>query len=163
MLYVSDSLIAIAKSKKRAQIDMWHVHFRLNVSLHYLSHLSWQVYWHPKYHVAESSIFSSTFLYPPNFNIKNILSLLTWCETVDQELKWNSTKSFHPLWGCPEVTLGPPSSDSAFTYPSPRCLAAATTSKPKYREALRNEWASLCPKFRMPLTKNWKKQFLALP
>ena len=70
--------------------------------------LSWQVYWYPKYRGAESSIFFSSFLYPPNFNIKNILSLLTWCETVDQNLKWNSTKSFQPLWGCPEVTLARP-------------------------------------------------------
>ena len=102
MLYVSESLIGIAKSKKCAQIDMWHVHFRLNVSLHYLSNLSWQVYWYPKYRIAESSIFFH-HLYIP-ITVSRTYHL---CWPVDQELKWDSAMSFQTLWGCPEVTLGP--------------------------------------------------------
>ena len=56
--------------------------------------ISWQVYWYPKYRIAESSIFFPSYFYPPNYSIKNILSLLTWCETVDQELKWYSSTRF---------------------------------------------------------------------
>ena len=86
---------------------MWHVRFRLNVSLHYLSNLSWQVYWYPKYHVAESSIFSSTFLYPLITISRTYY--LCWLDVKRLIKSFNkiAQRIFQPLRGCPEITLGP--------------------------------------------------------